>query len=181
MRAQELLNDFYNIDNLVTVSITIPANDWQALKTAEPRGSWGYKGSRYDWYKATSVSISGSKTTPAGTFNNVGIIKKSFWGSFSKTKPSLRLDFGKYDDNEDAVEALIGTHRLTLNNSIQDPSYIRQPLGYELFRLARVPSFRCNFAKLIVNEVDMGVYVNLEPMQKRCVENRFDGNNDGNA
>lgn len=182
MGAQDLLNSFYNIDNLVTVNITLPEADWQAILNAEPKGKFGYKGSRFDWYKAASVTVSGTKFPKEGTFKDVGIIKKSFWGSFSKVKPSLKLDFERYnEDNEDAIENLIGTHRMTLNNSIQDPSYIRQPLGYELFRQAGVPNFRCNLAKVIVNSTTMGVYVNLEPMQKKFVENRFNGNTDGNA
>ncbi|KAF2811967.1 cellulosomal protein [Mytilinidion resinicola] len=182
--TQDLLSSFYNIDNLVTVNITLPDATWQTIKNARPRGEFGYIGppGRYDWYQATSVTISGTKVATQGTtFSNVGIIKKSFAGSFSTTKPSLRLDFTKYDDNETAIEALIGTKSLILNNSIQDPAYIRQPLGYELFRQAGVPNFRCNFAKVIVNGTNMGVYVNLEPLKKRFMEKQFAGNDKGNA
>lgn len=185
MNKQQLCNSFYDIGNLVTVSIAMPDADWQALKKAEPRGgrcNFSYVGDRYDWYKTTSVTVSGSKFPKAGTFSGVGIIKKSYCGSFSTTKPSLRLEFARYvASNETAAEALIGTQHVTLNNSIQDPSYIRQTLGYDLFRQAGLPYARCNFAKVIVNGTDMGVYVNLEPMKKLFVQHNFAGNDKGNA
>ena len=184
MGTQELLHSFYDIDNLVTVSISIPDAEWQALKTAKPAGGFDFTGgNRYEWHTATSVSISGSKFPEHhGTFTNVGIIKKSFAGSFSTTKPSFRLDFTKKNKpNEEGVEALIGTQTMTLNNSIQDPAYVRQPLGYELLKQAGVPNFRCNFAKVIVNDTQMGVYINIQSFKKAFVQRHFAGNDRGNA
>lgn len=184
MGAQDKMNNFYDPDNLVTVKVVMPKDDWEALRNADPRGGFGYKGPppRYDFYKTTSVTISGSKFPQEKSFPDVGIVKKSFGGSKSNTKPSLRLNFTKYNDaNEDGIEKLIGAKNMILNNSIQDKAYIRQPLGYELFRQAGVPSFRCNLATVFVNDEEMGVYVNLEPVKKRFLENRFGGNTKGNA
>ena len=114
---------------------------------------------RFDWYKTASVKISGT-VFPRGSvhdFSTVGISKKSYCGSFSNTKPCLKLNFSKYKaSNGDAVENLIGTRYITLNNSIQDPSYIRQPLGYSLFKQAGLPYSRCNFAQVYVNNINMG-------------------------
>ncbi|KAL2064054.1 hypothetical protein VTL71DRAFT_4548 [Oculimacula yallundae] len=185
MSKQELLNSLYGIDNLITVSITIPAADWQSLMHAEPHGgrcNFSFVGDRFDWYKATSVTISGSKF-PLGTstFADVGIIKKSYCGSFSTVKPSLRLDFSKnIPSNEDLAESIFGTKLLVLNNSIQDPSYVRQTLGYELFHQAGLPYARCNYAKVLVNGTNMGIYVNLEPYKKSFLKNQFLGNEKGN-
>ena len=75
--------------------------------------------------------------------------------------------------------ALIGTKNLTLNNSIQDPSYVRQPLGYKLFRDGGIPYARCNFAKVIVNNQNFGVYVNLEPTHELYMQRNV-GNSLGN-
>lgn len=183
-KPQDLLNSFYGIDNLVTINLTMPAQDWQALMHAEPRGgrcNFGYIGDRYDWFKATSVTVSGTKFPQSGTFADVGIIKKSYCGSFSTTKPSFRLDFAHtVKANEDAAEKLIGTKTLTLNNSSQDQAYVRQPLGYEIFRQAGLPYARCNFAKVIVNGASLGIFVNLEPYKKQFLKNLFAGNDKGN-
>lgn len=183
MTLQDLCNAFYAVDNVVTVRITMAPADWDALKAAEPHGgfcNFQFTGERFDWFHATSVEISGT-ALPGGpqSFADVGISKKSFCGSFSKTKPSLRLNFSRFTDHEDAIEALIGTQYVTLHNSVQDASYIRQPLGYELFRLAGMPHSRCNIARVIVNGEDQGTYVNCEPVRKRHIQNTF-GNDEGN-
>ncbi|OWP04588.1 cellulosomal protein [Marssonina coronariae] len=184
-KTQDRLDSFYGIDNLVTVDITMPAEEWESLMACEPRGgicNFDYVGGpRFDWYSASFVTISGTKLPQPQTFADVGIIKKSYCGSFSTTKPSVRLDFSRnVPANEDVIEKLIGTKSITLNNCKQDPSFVRQPLGYELFRQAGVPYARSNFAKLIVNGVDMGVFVNLEQYKKQFLKNNFAGNDNGN-
>lgn len=182
---QQLCNSFYEMANVVTIKITMLPVDWNNLKNAQPHGglcNFAYTGDRYDWFIANSVEITGSAFPSGGThtFANVGIIKKSFCGSFSTTKPSLKLDFAKYAPaNEAVIEGLIGTHFITLNNCIQDPSYIRQPLGFFLFKQAGIPYSRCNFAKLYVNNALYGVYLNFEPLKKSFIENNFN-NNKGN-
>src|SRR5687767_1795057 len=110
---QARMNSFYALDNIVTVRITMPQVDWDNLRNAQPYGggcNFSYVGSRYDWYTATSVKIETTQfpyVNGSFTFNNVGIKKKSYCGSFSTSKPSLHL---KYDNaDEAAVEALIGT------------------------------------------------------------------------
>ena len=151
MSAQELLDKFYSIDNLVSVEITVNDTKWNdVVLKAQPR----QEENRYDWVQDASVTISGSKFPPKRTtFNGVGLIKKSFFGSLSFTKPSIKLDFTRFTPaNEDSIKALIGTDYLILNNCKQDIAYVRQPLGYELFRQAGVPSFRCNFATVSVNK-----------------------------
>ncbi|CZT01155.1 uncharacterized protein RCO7_02749 [Rhynchosporium graminicola] len=185
-KTQDRLNAFYGIDNLITVDIKMPEDQWASLMACEPRGgicNFEYAGGpRFDWYKASSVTISGTHSPKkSATFKDVGIIKKSYCGSFSKTKPSVRLDFASnVKENEDVVEKLIGTKSITLNNCKQDPTYIRQPLAYELFRHAEIPTPRCNFANMIVNGTDMGVFVNLEQYKKQFLKNNFDGNDEGN-
>ena len=186
MVVQKQLDAFYSIDNLVTLDIKM--SKWDDLKKAVPRGEFGFKEihtssgwlGRYDWMTAESVSISGSKyLTTAKTFNNVPIIKKSYGGSRSDTKPSFKLNFGKGPDG-DTVEQLIGTKMLTLNNCKQDPAFVRQPLGYQLLQQAGVPAFRCNFAKVTMNGANIGVFVNLEAFKKAFLERNF-STSKGNA
>ena len=181
---QELVTAFYRPDNFITVKVWMPSASWNVLRNADPKGgncNFEYTGSRYDWYQATSVTISGSTTPAQTTYNGVGIRKKSFCGSFSKSRPSLKLKFDKYTNNEWAVEHLIGTKHLTLNNSKQDPDLIRQCVGYKFFEiLTAVPSSRCNFARVYVNNQDLGIYVNVEPLKKRFIKHNFKDNDEGN-
>ena len=68
-----------------------------------------------------------------------------------------------------AVRRLLsGLRRMTLNNARQDPSYINQCLGYQLFAAAGVPAPRCSFATVTVNGEQLGIYAHegqkYEPM-----------------
>lgn len=192
-QQQQAMDSLYAIDNVLTIKITMPQGDWDAVRNEPPKGgvcNFEWKGgARYTWRKATSVEISGTNFPPRTTFSNVGIKKKSFCGSINSDKPCLHVDFGKFGDST-AVEALIGTRYITLNNSIQDPSYIRQPLGYRLLQKAGLPNSRCNFAKVFVNGTligqgvgavnSPGIFVNAEPIMKRYIERNFNGNMKGN-
>jgi hypothetical protein len=121
----------------------------------------------------------------------VGIKKKSFCGSINSVKPCLHIDFGRFrKSNVPAAEALIGTQYLTLNNSIQDPSYVRQTIGYRLYERAGLPNSRCNYARVFVNGTPIGagligvnspgIYVSAEPIMPRYIERNFAGNMNGN-
>lgn len=192
VQQQQALDSLYALDNVLTIKITMPQTDWDAVRTEQPKGGicnfeWT-GGARYTWRKAASVELSGTRFPVRSTFTDVGIKKKSFCGSINSEKPCLHLDFGKFGDS-DAVEALIGSRYLTLNNSIQDRSYIRQALGYRLLAEAGLPHSRCNYARVFVNGEligqgmggvnSPGIYVNAEPIMKRYIERNF-GNMKGN-
>jgi hypothetical protein len=178
-QQQQALDSLYAIDNVLTIKITMPQSDWDAVRTEQPKGGvcnfeWT-GGARFTWRKATSVEISGTSFPAQTTFTEVGVKKKSFCGSLNSEKPCLHIDFGRFRDaNNPLIEALIGSRYITLNNSIQDRSYIRQPLGYGLLAKAGLPHSRCNFARVFVNGTligqgfggvnSPGIYVNAEPI-----------------
>ena len=193
-KQQQALDRLYAIDNVLTIKITMPQAEWDAVRTEKPAGgpcNFDWTGdSRYTWRKATSVEISGTNFPASATFTNVGIKKKSFCGSINSDKPCLHIDFGKVSaTTASAAEDLIGSRYLTLNNSVQDRSYVRQPLGYALLGMAGLPHSRCNFVRVLVNGKLVGqgsgvngpgVYVNTEPIMKRYIERNFNGNMNGN-
>ncbi|MBJ7337894.1 CotH kinase family protein [Mycolicibacterium sp.] len=194
VRQQEALDSLYALDNLLTIKIVLPQADWDALRTEAPKGGvCNFKwtgGARFTWARASAVEIWGTNFPARTTFTNVGVKKKSFCGSLDSEKPCLHLDFGRFTDvNAAAAEDLIGSRYLTLNNSIQDRSYIRQPLGYRLLAMAGLPHSRCNYARVFVNGTLIGdgfvgvngpgIYVNAEPVMERYLERNF-GNAGGN-
>ena len=143
-KQQRALDSLYALDNVLTIRITMPQRDWDAVRTEQPAGGrcnfdWT-GGSRFTWRKAPSVEISGTHFPARTTFSDVGVKKKSFCGSFRNDKPCLHLDFGRFSEaNITPTEALIGSRYLTLNNSVQDRSYVRQPLAYTLLDMAGLP------------------------------------------
>ena len=99
VKDQQALDRLYAIDNVLTIEITMPQADWDAVRTEQPAGgpcNFDWTGdSRYTWRKATSVEISGTSFPAATTFTDVGVKKKSFCGSINSDKPCLHIDFGK--------------------------------------------------------------------------------------
>jgi CotH kinase protein len=194
-QQQQAMNSFYALDNVITIKITMPQTEWDKVRTEEPKGGrceWNWTGgSRYTWRQADMVEISGTRFPARTTFTDVGVKKKSFCGSIDDKKPCLHLDFGRFSNTtEDAIEALIGTRYVTLNNSKQDDSYIRQTLGYRLLEMAGLPHSRCNYARVFVNgtpigqglggDIFPGIFVNAEPIMKRYIERNFNANMNGN-
>jgi hypothetical protein len=158
---QKAMDSFYALDNVITVKITMPQAEWDAVRNEEPKGgrcNFEWTGdARFTWRKAASVEISGTKFPTKATFTDVGVKKKSFCGSINSDKPCLHVDFGKFGDaNVPGIEALIGSRYVTLNNSIQDRSYIKQTLGYRLLDMAGLPNSRCNYARVFVNGTPVG-------------------------
>jgi len=166
----------YDPAHLVEVRITIDPADWDALRNetrsisdifgdmclADPFGS------PFNYYAGT-VTIDGE------TLANVGVRKKGFLGSLDTEKPSLKL---KFDEFVPGTE-LFGLDRVTLNNSKSDASYVNQCIAYSVFAAAGVPAPRCNFAHVVVNGADAGLYVNVEAIDKELLR-RFYDDDEGN-
>jgi hypothetical protein len=194
-QQQQLMDSFYALDNVITVKITMNPAEWDKVRNEEPKGGrcfWEWTGgSRYTWRKADSVEISGTKFPARTTFTNVGIKKKSFCGSIDSNKPCIHVDFGKGNNAGQAqAEALIGTRYVTLNNSIQDKSFVKQTLGYRMMDMAGLPNSRCNYARVFVNGTLIGqgaggvnapgIFINAEPIMKQYIERNFPDNKKGN-
>lgn len=160
----------FDAQQVLNVEIVLPAEDWDALRK-QTRGKFDVvmdscltqpPPERFSYFSG-SVVIDGKR------LENVGIRKKGFFGSLSKTKPALKLKFDEFVEDQEYS----GLTRLTLNNAVSDPSYVNQCLGYQLFAKAGLPAPRCNFAKVQVNGQDLGLYVNVESVDKRFLARSF--------
>lgn len=194
---QKNMDAFYSPDNVINLTVKMSSDEWNELRTQQPQGgncNNEFIGDRYTWFEAEKLDIEiadldGNVVTEY-EYSDIGIKKKSFCGSINSDKPSLNVDLAKYDgDNEGKAESDIGTTRLTWNNSVQDPSILKQCFGYRLFRLAGLPASRCNVAWLSIFMTDtditeeIGIYVNVEPIKKKYLKNpanEFSASDNGN-
>ena len=171
---------FFALDRVLDISIEIDSDDWDTLRhqtrtfadlIAEIEK---YELSRpfadiYSWFSAT-VTVDGE------THSQVGVRKKGFIGSQSDTKPALKLRFDKYVDGQSLGGVM---ERMTLNNSIQDPSTINTCLSYRIFAAGGSPASRCNFATVSVNGKNLGLYVHVEEIKLPFLARHFESA-DGN-
>lgn len=103
-------------------------------------------------------------------FTNVALHLK---GSFSfqpiDGKPSLTLNFDKFADGQ----RFHGLSKIHLNNSVQDPTYLCEKFGRELFNDLGVTSPRAGHALVSLNGRDIGLYVVIEGANKQFVKRHF--------
>ncbi len=72
-----------------------------------------------------------------------------------------------------------GLKRLTLNNMVEDPSFLAERLAFYVYRAAGLPAPRCNSAQVFVNGQPYGLYANVESEDKPFLRRWFaraDGN-----
>ena len=171
---------YFALDRVLDISIEIASEDWDTLRhqtrtfedviaEIEEYGLSRPFADIYDWFGAT-VTMDGE------TRADVGVRKKGFLGSQSDTKPALKLRFDKYVDGQSLGGVM---ERMTLNNSIQDPSMVNTCLSYRVFAAAGSPAPRCNFATVSVNGKDLGLYVHVEEMKAPFLSRHFESA-DGN-
>jgi hypothetical protein len=109
--------------------------------------------------------------------SNVAVHLKGRTGSFRglDDKPSLTLDFDKLSPQQ----RLHSLSKIHLNNSVEDPSYLNEALGAELFRGAGLPAARVAHALLELNGRKLGLYVLKEGFTREFLGLHFkrtDGN-----
>ncbi|HIG18448.1 MAG TPA: cellulosomal protein, partial [Candidatus Handelsmanbacteria bacterium] len=114
-------------------------------------------------------------TVDGQSYEDVAVRKKGFLGSLSATRPSLKVNFGKFVQDRTHADM----KRMTLNNNLQDASNTHQCMAYELFAKAGLVAPRCNFAKVSVNGEDLGIYTHVESVKKPMLRRHFD-DDDGN-
>ena len=166
---------YFALDRVLDISIEIAGEDWDTLRhqtrtledvfaEIERYGLSRPFADIYTWFGAT-VTVDGE------THADVGVRKKGFVGSQSDTKPALKLRFDKYVDGQSLGGVM---ERMTLNNSIQDPSMVNTCLSYRVFAAAGSPAPRCNFATVSVNGKDLGLYVHVEEIKAPFLSRHFE-------
>jgi hypothetical protein len=110
-------------------------------------------------------------------WRDVGIHLKGQYGTFQGIdgRPSLTLNFDKYQKGQ----RFHGLDKLHLNNSGQDPSYLCEMIGRQLFEAAGIPTPRASHARVELNGRDLGLFVLVEGYDKKFLRRHFE-NPDGN-
>ena len=93
---------------------------------------------------------------------NVGIRLKGFLGSFrpfdGQNKNGFTVKFNAFKKGQ----RFKGLNKIQLNNAAQDSTYLRERLGYSLFREAGLPAPRVGHAAVLINGEPFGLYVQVE-------------------
>ena len=103
-------------------------------------------------------------------------VKLKGHGSFQRLdqKPSFTLHF----DDTTAAQVPFGGSKIHLNNSAEDASYLKEKVGSELFRRARIAAPRMAHARVSLNDRALGLYVLKEGFSEEFMLRNF-GNMNG--
>lgn len=122
-----------------------------------------------DYLLAQSVEVNGQ------LFDSVGVKYKgnsSYSANNAKNPLHIELNFVKQGQNYNGVKDI------KLGNGFADPTFVREPLSYEIAR-KYMDAPRANHAKVWINGTYWGVYGNVESVNKQFLRNHFytDGDN----
>ena len=193
----------FGLDNVIDVHIRIEPEEWAKLqppkgtkmdfgvaiqglmadaitgghfrseKSTRP-GLAGYLGVDHQYGKA-EITIDGETVKGIGLrYKGNGTFLEYVEGDVTR-RLSFKIDFNEYDDELEFRDLT----KVNLNNNSTDPSLMREPLSYELFREAGIHCSRVGYAKVsltISGKTDRqphGLYTVVEQVDKRFLKDRY--------
>ena len=104
-------------------------------------------------------------------YTNVALHLKGAGGSSRSIddKPSFTLDFGRGP----GIRLFHGLRKLSFNNSVEDPSYMHETIGSEMFHAAGLPAPRVGHAVLSLNGRSLGLFVAKEGFTEELMARFF--------
>ena len=146
----------FSTDKVHTIDIII--DDWEGfLATAES-----------EEYSVCSVVIDGE------TFSNVGIRGKgntslSTVSRMDSDRYSFKIEFDQYDSGQNYY----GLDKLCLNNIIQDNTYMKDYLTYQMMNEFGVAAPLCSYSYITVNGEDWGLYLAVEGVEEAFLQRNY--------
>jgi len=116
--------------------------------------NWSFEG---PWLRTVMSFTAAGKVYGPYT---VGVHLKGAWGSWRDIngKAAFKIKMDAFVKNQ----TLFGITKFTLNNMVQDPSYIHEVVTYRLFRALGVPAARVGYANVSLNGRNYGLHLNVE-------------------
>ena len=151
----------FNTKKVHTIDIVI--DDWDSfIATAQS-----------EEYSTCSVVIDGEAVKNVG-IRGKGNTSLSTVASMDSKRYSLKIEFDQYDSSN----SYYGLDKLCLNNIIQDNTYMKDYLVYQMMREFGVNAPLCSFVYITVNGEDWGLYLAVEGIEESFLQRNY-GNDYG--
>jgi hypothetical protein len=159
---QAARENIFTNSNVLRIRIQIPREGMAALRSSQ--GGFGQWGGR-------RTTVRAAVREGDRVYTNVALHLKGAAGSFRPVDdtPGLTLNFDKFAEGQN----FHGLKKISLNNSVQDPSYLSEKICRELFEAAGVPVPRAGHAKVELNGRNLGLYVLTEGFNKQFLKRYF--------
>ncbi len=152
--------DFYDVETIEEIRIYFAEDNWDEILDQ-------YYIDGQEQRLLASVEINGE------LFDSVGIRYKGFSSvSTDRDKNPFNIKLDYIIDGQDYK----GFDKIKLSNVIQDPSFLREVLSYEIAR-KYMPAPKANFANVFINNELWGLYTNVEAINGDFISDNFGSNN----
>jgi len=158
--SEEFIQDF-----LPSIYVTMEEDDYNWM--VHPDNIWS------EDYQHATVIYKGSNTTEV-SYLDLGIRLRGNT-SRGKKKKSFKLNFKKFNKEQ----RFFGLKKLNLKANVNDPSCVREHMVMNLYRDFNLVVARVNQVKLYINNDYMGLYSNIEQIDRTFLGTRYP-NDDGN-
>jgi len=149
-------NDFFNTDKLQEIRIEIRPQDWALLKKNYLDNT--YYACEFHWiFNGKDIE------TPEVAIRSRG------QGSRSGVKPSLKVEFDRYE----STQTFLGLKNIVLRANTQDASMMHERVAMELFRKMGLAVSRETHTKLYINGEYSGLYTIVESIDKPFLRSHF--------
>lgn len=108
------------------------------------------------------------------TYKNVGIRAKGNTSlrnvsAMGSSRYSFKIEFDQYEKGE----SYYGLDKLSLNNLIQDNTYMKDYLSYQMMAAARAAAPLCGYVYITVNGEDWGLYLAVEGVEESFLKRNY--------
>lgn len=139
-------------------TIDIVIDDWDGfLETA-----------RSEEYSVCSVVIDGEAVTNVG-IRGKGNTSLSSVATMNSSRYSFKIEFDQYD----SAKTYHGLDKLSLNNVIQDNTYMKDYLAYQMMGQFGAPAPLCSYAWITVNGENWGLYLAVEAVEDSFLQRNY--------
>lgn len=163
--TEKTLASVLDKESITEINIDIDESDW----------NWLIENATDEEYRSGNITINGE------TFYNVGIRPKGNTSLTNVAKDdttdrySFKIKFDEYVDGQ----TYHGIESIVLNNNIQDNTSMKEYITYDLYEFLGVATPEMSYSYITVNNDDWGLYLAIEVVDKRYLENNF-GTTEGN-
>lgn len=139
-------------------SIDIAMDDWEGfLETATT-----------EQYSSCTITIDGEKYADVG-IRGKGNTSLSQVEAYDNDRYSFKVEFDQYNSGG----SYYGLDKLSLNNIIQDNTYMKDYLSYQMMNYMGIAAPLCSYAYITVNGEDWGLYLAVESVEDGFLQRNY--------
>jgi len=171
---EEFWKSVYEDNRVLNIEISITDENWRAMQPTPPQRTFGQRaiksGNTYNYVQA-DIKVEGT------SFPNAGLRFKGN-SSYNSSSRGFKRPF-KIDTNRFVKgQKLHGRTKLNLSNAFLDASYMKEKLGYEVYRASGLPTPGVGWTNVSLKigdqeRMNLGIYVLIEQVDDSFIKRHF--------